>query len=278
MTSQEHPSGSSFLELPFEIRIQIYTPLLSIPSSTTTNNNILRLGSPSNALGTWSDRITISRYGEFQSPKLYAQILRTCTQCNCEASPVLYRDRALFVKGEEHISALADRFQQSSGLAYISTLQLASTDFGILEAAETYPAILAALPYLRRFDFSPTVSQRTVAGCEANTLHWKCTSSIPCTKHIAQTKEFVTRLAAGVMARHPNLRVLVGSRKAILPVYSLVAEEEGLVEEVVQARYSKWDTVTKEGRVEVDESLRMLGPWQDTLSNRVIAYGAHLRK
>ena len=79
------------------------------------------------------------------------------------------------------------------------------------------------------------------------------------------------------MAGHPNLRVLVGSRKAILPVYSLVAEDEGLVEEVVQARYSKWDTVTTEGRSEVEESLGRLGPWRDTLSNRSIAYGAHLR-
>jgi hypothetical protein len=251
MMAQSSQLGSTFLKLPFEIKLIIYEELLC--NTASLDHPIYVDGC---VLDSAEERASSAATESHGLPPLgiSGQLLLACRLCNFEDSPILYRDRVVKAKGE-NVHYLLMRLVKSPGFSYIRTLSIGSSEFGENEALNLYPLMLQRLKHLMRFDFAPTVATKSVVGCQAATFLWKCTALIPCRRHIMQTKEYVLRLAAMVMRSHPYLSVLVGSRKAILPVYSLIKDDSQLYDDVSLFRYSSWDTITRETLPEIEEKL-----------------------
>lgn len=251
MMPQSLQLESAFLQLPFEIRLIIYEALLCNKASLDYS---IYVDCRASDAGEGKALFTTTESRGLPLMGVSGQILLACRLCNYEGSPILYRDRVVRAKGER-VPYLLKRLVNSRGLSYIKTLSISSSEFGENEALNLYPLMLQRLERLQRFDFAPTVATKSIVGCQAATFHWKCTTLIPCRRHIMQTKEYVLRLAAVVMSSHPYLSVLVGSRKAILPVYSLIKDDSQLYDEVSLFRYSSWDTITRETLPEIEEKL-----------------------
>jgi hypothetical protein len=251
MMAQSLQLESAFLQLPFEIRLIIYEELLC--NATNLDHPIPVDDCVLEAAEEQATSNTTDNHG-LPSLGISGQLLLACRLCNFEGSPILYRDRFVRAKGEA-VPYLLERLVEPRGLCHIRTLSISSTEFGENEALKLYPSMLRRLSNLKRFDFSPTVATKSIAGCQGATFYWKCTALIPCRRHIMQTKEYVLRLAAIVTSSHRYLSILVGSRKAILPVYSLIKDDSQLYDEVSLFRYSSWDTITRETLPDIKEKL-----------------------
>lgn len=247
----EHTESAALISrLPFEIRCLIFEEVLGGERSFDIANNLSNQSSEDQpeSDSTGAQPLQTIKIG------LSGQLLRVCKLWNVECSPILYRHRSFWIKGED-VPDLVSRTIGSHSVQFIEKLSIGSQDFGHTEAMIMYPSLLLRMSSLKRFDFCPTVSAKSIEGCQAVTFHWKCTTLIPCRKHIMQTKEHVLRFAAKVISTHQILKVLVGSRKAILPVYSLIMDNLERYEEVAADRYSNWDTITRETLEDIREKL-----------------------
>ncbi len=244
--SQETLAESGFTQIPFEIRRIIFESAIGHGQHLDTAINLSKYGDLNEVEvdgGPIKDRIPLS-----------GQLLRVCKLWNIECSPILYRNRVFCIKGEE-VPDLMTRTTGSHSAQHIEQLSIGPSEFGHTEAMRIYPSLLFRLSALKRFDFSPTVSNETIEGCQAATFHWKCTALIPCRTHIMRTKEYVLRFAVTGIMTHQHLKVLIGSRRAILPVYSLIKDESQIFDEVAEDRYSKWDAITCETLEDIEEKL-----------------------
>ena len=244
--SRQTIAEAGFADLPFEIRRIIFENAISRGQRLDTEINLSVHGE--------SPGIEAEFSREKADSLLSGQLLRVCKLWNIECSPILYGHRTFWIKGEE-IPDLLARTMYSHSTQYIEILSIGPSEFGHTEAMRTYPSLLLRLSALKRFDFSPTVSHETIEGCQAATFHWKCTALIPCRTHIMRTKEYVLRFGVTAIMTHQHLRVLIGSRRAILPVYSLIKDDSQIFDEVAANRYSKWDAITYQTLEDIEEKL-----------------------
>ncbi|KAK5657281.1 hypothetical protein OQA88_3343 [Cercophora sp. LCS_1] len=86
------PKGPTLLTLPLELRFQIYTHLLVLPTTPTAFDYTTALYSLYSSPTTSSlHHPSASRRDDDTPPRIYPAVLRVCRQTHAEAIPVLYR-------------------------------------------------------------------------------------------------------------------------------------------------------------------------------------------